>query len=208
MVWLCYSIVCWEVTCPQKVTVWISCCKNEMFRHPGNLPTHTASMHQVYLTKAERFSPLYCPAVLISYLLQNYEGQWRGLCLCSSASYKLSWTWEERREIIAAWVKDWSLCIAGPGERRRGWEAQWSQMEGPRMSCLGTGLQILNAGKSVEMSDERLRHSQISEEESTKTLTIRANKLSIFTTSILGLRRSNKLSLVGGGHRPWNSTSY
>lgn len=71
-------------------------------------------------------------------------------------------------------------------------------MEGPRLSCLGTGLQILNAGKSVEMSDERLRHSQISEEESTKTLTIRANKLTIFTTSILGLRRSNKLSLVGG----------
>lgn len=77
------------------------------------------------------------------------------------------------------------------------------------MSCLGTGLQILNAGTSVKMSDERLRHSQISEEESTKTLTIRANKLNIFTASILGLRRSNRLALVeGGGHRPWNSTSY
>lgn len=54
----------------------------------------TTSMHQVYLTKAEKFSPLCCPAIPISCLLQNYEGQWRGLCLCSSASYKLSWTWE------------------------------------------------------------------------------------------------------------------
>lgn len=77
------------------------------------------------------------------------------------------------------------------------------------MSCLGTGLQILNAGTSVKMSDERLRHSQISEEESTKTLTIRANKLNIFTASILGLKRSNRLALVErGGNRPWNSTSY
>lgn len=74
------------------------------------------------------------------------------------------------------------------------------------MSRVGTGLQFPNAGKSVEMSDERLRPSHISEEESTKILAIRANKLNIFIASILGFRRSNRLAL--GGHRPWNSTSY
>lgn len=90
----------------------------------------TAGMYQVCLTEAQRFSPLSCPGILILAIwsrIMKQKGVVPLLFCIIQAELNLR---RNNRESIAACVKYWSLCRAGSGERGRGWEVQWSQMEG------------------------------------------------------------------------------